>query len=204
MDVPVEWQMDCDLLRYVSGFLLRGPGRAMCLPVSFKFLKKRAVGLISIVILTVLFLQAATTFRLFCPPERLFPSLSSYQIFCSPSLWPIIEYAVYHIPHYEGEKLDQPLLFGILEDFTEVQIFPEDLGLRSTRWAYRQGLMSALDQMSDEDITKFVESYERRRSKKLIALRLENHPVVLSKKGVELGQTEVLKKIHLNSLLEQR
>jgi hypothetical protein len=58
MDVPVEWQMDCDLLRYVSGFLLRGPGRAMCLPVSFKFLKKRAVGLISLVILTVLFLQA--------------------------------------------------------------------------------------------------------------------------------------------------
>jgi hypothetical protein len=176
----------------------------MCLPVNFKFLKKRAVGLISLVILTVLFLQAGTTFRLFCPPERLFPSLSSYQIFCSPSLWPILEYAIYHIPHYEGEKLDQPLLFGMLEDFTEVQIFPEDLGLRSTRWAYREGLMSALDQMSDEDITKFVESYERKRSKKLIVLRLENHPVVLSKKGVELGQTEVLKKIHLNSLLEKR
>jgi hypothetical protein len=91
-----------------------------------------------------------------------------------------------------------------LEDFSEVQIFPEDLGLRSTRWAYKEGLISALDQASDDEIRKFVESSERRRSKKLIALRLENHPLLLSTAGLKPGQIEILKKIHLSSLPEKR
>jgi hypothetical protein len=176
----------------------------MWLPVGFEFLRKRALGLISFVILILLILQGAATFRLFCPPLCISQSFSSYRIFCSPALWPIIDYAIYHIPHYEGEKLDQPLLFGILEDFTEVQIFPEDLGLPSTRWAYREGLVSALDQATDEAVRKYVESYERRRFKKLIALRLENRPLVLSKIGLNPGQAEVLQTIHLSSLLEKR
>lgn len=175
----------------------------MRLPSSIKFRKKRAIVLISLVILSGLILQAAATFRVFCPPERLFPSLSSYRIFCSPFFWPFIDYAVYIIPHYEGEMLDQPLVVGVLEDSTEVQIPPEDLGLSFTRWGYRDGLVSALQEATNEDIKRYIKYYQRRQSKKLIALRLENQPLVLSKTGLQLGKVEVLRVIHLNSLLEK-
>jgi hypothetical protein len=98
--------------------------------------------------------------------------------------------------------LDQPLVFGILEDFTEVQILPKDLGLNLK--SFRHGLVFALHQGNEEAIRKYVESLQRRRFKKLTALRLENHRWVLSKTGLKLGQIEVLKIIHLNSLVEKK
>jgi hypothetical protein len=178
--------------------------QSLRLGVRLNLLKKRASRLISLLILILLLLHATTTFKVFglCLPEDLFPSFSSYRLVCSPSLWPIIEYALYSFPHYEGEKLDHPIIFGVFSDFTEVRIHPADLGLTFSRSSYRQGLVDAFQQATAEHLRRYVNWYERRSFKKVIAIRLENHPVVLTKTGVKLDRVEVLKIIRVNSLRE--
>jgi hypothetical protein len=43
---------------------------------------------------------------------------------------------------YEGDQIHQPLVFGVLENSTEVSILPEDLGLDF--WLFSKGFVHAL------------------------------------------------------------
>lgn len=160
-------------------------------------MNERARPLISLFILIILALQAVAGFRVFCPPKS-FRNLSSLRILCPPLLWPFLDYPMYSSPHYAGDTISQPLVFGILEDSSEVPILPEDLGL--DYWQFMRGLVEdGLLRDRRERIKIYAELYRSRHNKKLTGLRLKNHPFVLSREGAYRVSPRVVKEIRLGA-----
>jgi hypothetical protein len=155
---------------------------------------KFVYGSISIVILFFLIFQAIVTFRVVCPPLSI-PQLSHLRVLCAPALFPFLDYPMYKEPHYQGEKIHNIQLFGILDDYTEVQINPEDLNMNF--WMFEVFLF-AIDQEQHEDIHFYATMYEEMHRKNLIFLRLEDNPYILRDKGLFQGQPEVLKEYSLD------
>lgn len=164
--------------------------------------KRLAVPLTSLIILTFLTLQAVATFRILCPPPALFPSLSPLRILCAPALYPFLDYPLYAPPHYEGDTIDQRLVFGVSEDLTEAPILPEELGL--SFFEFEKEFLLALRDGKGDEVNKYVELYQRKHNKKLIGLRLENHPLVLSREGVKPGPKQILENFQLKFLEDQK
>lgn len=156
--------------------------------------------LISLVILGFLGLQLYTAqhLRVFWPKFRLQYAHKLLKPPKVPALWPFIDYPMYNYPKYEGDKLNQYFIFGILEDSTEVLIRPEDLGLNY--WIFMYGFKESLRKGNDKDIKNFAKLYESRHNKKLLGLRFEDRPLVLSKERVVPGSPEVVKNIKLEDL----
>lgn len=149
-------------------------------------LQQLAVPSISLIILTYLGLQAGVTFGIFCPR------------FCPPWLWPFLTYPMYRNPHYEGEKFDRYFVFGTLENATEVPILPEDVG--TDFWVFEKSFITPLLKDDRQNIKKFVELYQSRHKRKLVSLRLETHPLLISKQGGIASPTQVIKTIQLKAL----
>jgi len=84
------------------------------------------------------------------------------------------------------------------EDLTEVPILPETLGLHF--WLFRRGLVFALLRDDYDKIKNYAALYEKRHNKQLIGLRLENHPLVLSRDGVNPGIKQTLKNFRFETL----
>lgn len=102
---------------------------------------------------------------------------------------------MYKTPHYKGETVDEYLVVGILENSEEVPIRPEEMGLHF--WLYRDGFVPALWRGDRARIKEYVRLYESRQHKKLIGLRLEVHPMMLSAEGVRPAPPQVMKKLEL-------
>ena len=157
-------------------------------------LGKLGLPFTSLIILGFLTLQTVAAFRILCPPGTLL-HLAPLRLLCSPSLYPFLDYPMYSDSFREGHKIEQFLVFGVLEDSTEVSILPVDLGLNF--WLFRMGFVSSLLQGNRERMETYIELYHRKHQRQLIALRLENHPLVLSKEGVNQAPPQVLKAIQL-------
>jgi hypothetical protein len=149
---------------------------------------------VSVFILTVLALQIVAGFRILCLPRSLFP-WSPSKMLCAPKLWPFMDYLMYSIPHYQGDAIDNSLLFGVLEDSSEVSILPADLNLGPFDFLYT--LVRQLEQGTNETARKYAEVYQRTHGRKLIGLRLETHPLVLSRDGVKPGSPRVVREFRL-------
>lgn len=168
--------------------------KALCAMVTMKrfFVKKLALPLISLMVVTVFMLQACVSF---CP----WRSSSFFSFFRSllspPTLWPFIDYPMYSGAHYEGDAVPRLFVFGTLEDSTEVPIVAADLGLSD--WHFRRHFINGLASGNDERIKEFVGLYGNRHTKRLVGLRLENHPVILSRAGLRSGPPEVQKNLRL-------
>jgi hypothetical protein len=147
--------------------------------------------LISLAITLVIGLQAAQTFRILCPPQSL-AALSFLRVACPPAFYPFLDYPLYNQAHYSGEKINQFKVIGILVDNREVPILPEDMGLRF--WLF-QRFIDAVNQEKREQIAAYVEMYQSRHDRQITALRLENHPLILSGKGV-LQDTPIVWKVY--------
>ncbi|NJK47051.1 hypothetical protein HC931_01495 [Candidatus Gracilibacteria bacterium] len=119
-----------------------------------------------------------------------------------PFLWPFIDYPMYSYPNYLGDDIKQYVILGILPDSTEVRIQAEDLGLNY--WIFMYGFKEALRKNDRQDIKNFIQLYESRNNKKLIGVRLENHPLILTKEGVEPGKPKVVTDFKVNSLEEKK
>ncbi len=105
---------------------------------------------------------------------------------------------MYSVPHYAGDTISQPLVFGILEDSTEVPILPRDLGL--DYWQFMRGLVEdGLLRDRRERIKIYAELYRSRHNKELTGLRLKNHPFVLSREGAYRASPRVVKEIKLGA-----
>jgi hypothetical protein len=139
------------------------------------------VLLISLFIVAVIFMQAAATFRLFCPPER-FTQLSSWRVLCEPLGWPFINYPMYHAAHYEGESINYYQVYAELEDGTEIAVYPEDLELNW--WLFHRGIVASLLVEDEDGILFYAHMYEELHQTSIVAWRLENQPTVLKR-----GQT---------------
>jgi hypothetical protein len=127
--------------------------------------------------------------KLLQPPEK-------------PLLWPFIDYPMYSHPNYLGDDIKQYVIVGILPDSTEVRIQAEDLGLNY--WIFMYGFKEALRKSDRQDIKNFIQLYESRNNKKLIGVRLENHPLILTKEGVEPGEPKVVTDFKLNDPEEKK
>ena len=152
-------------------------------------LKKLALPLTSLFILTLIVLQAVATFG----------GIHSF-------LWPFTNYPMYKRAHFEGESVHiRYLVFGILEDSTEVSILPEDLGLNF--WKFEgikgKGFVRAIRFGDEEGLDIYVQEYEKRGGKKLAGLRVEDQSFILSPKGVKPAPRQILKIVNLKSPREK-
>lgn len=156
---------------------------------------------VSLLILTILFLQAAIGFREVCPRSK-YKLLSSFLIPCHfpspPAFYPFLDYPMYSQPHYEGEQVDRYLLFGISENSATVPILPTDVGL--TVNSFRKNVVRALLNNDREKLRAFVSLYQKKHKKTLIELRLENYPLTFSEEGIKPGAREITKAIVVKDL----
>lgn len=107
--------------------------------------------------------------------------------------WPFIDYTMYSKAHYPGDSINRYVLFGILKDSREVSISSFDLGL--TFYQFINGLVPAMIKGETAKIQLYVQLYERNHGKSLVGLRLENHPIVLSRERSRPGAIQALKTI---------
>ena len=158
------------------------------------FLKKLAPALISLIVVTILGLQACVSFL----PWRhsLFPS-TFRRILSPPTLWPFIDYPMYAAPHYQGDAIARVFLFGVLEDSTVVRIIAEDLGLGY--WHFRKHFINGLIRDDYNGVKMFVNLYQNMTNRRLVSLRLEDHPLILAGDGLRSAQPQILKHLHLES-----
>jgi len=110
--------------------------------------------------------------------------------------WPFVDYPMYHESHYEGEAINvRHHLIGILEGSGEVEILPKDLGIEF--WQFQMDLSDAIKYEKLNIIEPYVQYYENRTGKHLIGLRLEEHPITLTREGFEPAPIEVVKTLNL-------
>lgn len=148
-----------------------------------------SVTLVSVVILAFLFLQTIATSAILCPFK------------CDPSFWPFMTYPMYERAHYEGDRWHQPHLFGILEDYSEVEIQAEEMGAQYVVYAH---FLYALQTDDQARLEKYVQVYQDRSNQKLIGLRLEHHSFELSKQGFLAAPPKVVKELWLQVEQEKK
>lgn len=96
---------------------------------------------------------------------------------------------------YSGDAIARFYLFGTLEDSTEVPIAPEDLGIGY--WHFRKHFINGLARDNYEAIKMLVELYQNMQGRRLVSLRLEDYPLILSRDGVRPAPPKVLKNLRL-------
>lgn len=152
--------------------------------------RSRFIPILSLVILSLLGLQAATSFRFFCPPQHLNWIPAPFRI-CDPDLWPFLSYPMYDNPHYLGEQLNRPRMFGILEDDSRVSVSFKDLGLTVTQFI---NLYDELKGSKDLQRARLVaELYYEKTDRKLSAIQLANHPTVFTKSGFVPSELRIIR-----------
>ena len=103
--------------------------------------------------------------------------------------WPFLDYPMYSIPHYEGERISHIVVIGLRDELGEVPIKPEDLGI--DRWHFRFYIEALLG----DDLTiirEFVQRYEMRQGTHLSGVRVEDRGPLLSKNGFVPASPQIL------------
>lgn len=110
--------------------------------------------------------------------------------------YPFVDIPMYHFSHYEGEAIKvRHHLFGILKSSGEVEILPDDLGI--SFWKLETDLSNAIMHEEFTRIDPYVQLYESRTGQHLIGLRLEDHPITLTREGFQPAPFEVVKTLNL-------
>jgi hypothetical protein len=112
----------------------------------------------------------------------------------APNTWPFLDHYMFRVPHYPGDPVDRYLLFGLLEDSTEVEIRPRDVGIGGYH------LEDVISAIREDDLQRAVEVaglWEDRNRKRLIGLRIEYHPATFTPAGLEERPPEVVKTVAL-------
>jgi hypothetical protein len=160
--------------------------------LSKKEYRSRLKILISTLIFGVIFLQFSVAFLRFCPEGSSSFSLKSLcpKLPDDPAFYPFLDYPMYAGARYEGVRVNQQFLFGVLEDGTEVPITHKDL--RISRYNLIRKIIPEIEEKNLKIIQEYVKIYEQNSHKNLVKLRLENHPLVITRKGVNPGEKKVI------------
>jgi hypothetical protein len=137
------------------------------------------------VILLTLLLQVAAVVN---PFVKIFDDRKGF-------LWPFLDYPMFSQPHFNGETVNSYHLVGLLEDGTQVPIQPPDLGLDI--WQFEVGPVPAFRRGHRARIELYLRMYEARQHKRVVAVRLENHPWTVSTEGASRDPVRVLKEVRL-------
>jgi hypothetical protein len=100
-----------------------------------------------------------------------------------PNLWPFLDYPMYRIPRRAGDLLDRYRLIGVTREGDEVPIEHEDLGMDF--WKFKDGFVMAVVQGRAEEVARYAAFCEQIFSRPFRALRVENHPVALTRTGLQ-------------------
>ena len=144
--------------------------------------------IISGLIFLFLALQFTAISKLLCK-RQILPFLSGQA--CDPALYPFLEYPMYGEPRYAGHNIIQYFVYGTLADGREVIISPEDLGFHF--WLFDEHLIKPLLADDQEKIQEAIALYQDLHQQQITSLRLENHPLVVSKQGATPGENQVIK-----------
>jgi hypothetical protein len=98
---------------------------------------------------------------------------------CPVKLWPFLDYPMYSRAYHEGDQLARYVAIGILEDDTEVHIEYDDLG--NDRSYFNNHMIKGMVRGNLDRIEKAARAYQQENNQVLAALRLENHPWVLTR-----------------------
>ena len=113
------------------------------------------------------------------------------------SYFPFLNYPMYSGPHKSDDMIPRYHIFGIIEDGSEIEIKPGDL--RMNVWEFFEGPVQELKKQnaSMHRLRLYVDLFFKKRAKRLVGLRLENHPLILSKQGIQEGRIFVLNAVPL-------
>ena len=160
-------------------------------------LGKAKLFTISLLIFSLLALQVIASFRLLCLPDSIARFVPLVRI-CDPDLWPFLSYPMYSQPHYLGDRIDQPRIYGVLEGNTEVIISQRTLGIRITQFINIH--RTILETKDEEQIRAIVELFERNTNQKLVSLTLGYDPVIFTEDGFVPGEPRKLLTIRVDTL----
>ncbi|MFM6398252.1 hypothetical protein, partial [Planktothrix sp.] len=112
-----------------------------------------------------------------------------------PTFFPFLDYPMYATARYEGVQIDEKFLYGFLESGTKVPITDEELGI--SRYQFLNKVIPGVKQKNDKSIEYYVGIYENKYQKILVKLRVENHPRVITREGIKLGEKQVIFELDL-------
>jgi hypothetical protein len=152
---------------------------------------------LSLLIFSFLSLQFIASFRLLCLPDSIARFLPFVRI-CDPDLWPFLSYPMYSQPHYLGDRIDRPQIFGVLEDQTEIVVSNRDLGIRITQFINIH--QTILQTKNKDEILAIADLYERNTGQRLVELSFGYDPVIFTEEGFVPGEPRKLLTIRLDTL----
>lgn len=168
--------------------------------VSSKSSFKKIVKIpISVGIIAAILLQAYLGVFRFC--SRYHSSFFIFKFICpevpnDPAFYPFLDYPMYAGSRPEGVQVNRYIAIGILEDSTEFEISPEILDL--TRYKFFRNFINDLIENKTQNIKIYFERYNTSHSQKLIRIRLENHPIKLSREGTILMNKKIINQVNVN------
>ena len=111
----------------------------------------------------------------------------------APNLWPFIDYPMYREAYHLGDALPRYALVGLTADGREVGIPLKALGM--TIWQFEENLLLAIQQGDDAAVRRYAHLYEQRSGRRLRGVRLENHPLVLTRAGMTPAPVEQIRTV---------
>jgi hypothetical protein len=113
----------------------------------------------------------------------------------SSLFWPFTDYPMYREAHHEGETLHDYLVVARLDDGTERRVGRKDFNLNV--WQFQKEVLQPMTrrQVADEDrarLRRAVELFEAKHARRIVALRLEDRPHVLSRRGVQAAPERIV------------
>ena len=110
--------------------------------------------------------------------------------------WPFIDYPMYQHKHREGERIDGGhSVYATLADGSEIEIRPADVG--TTYFKFQGHVAKALVRGRENSWKPLLQQFEKRRNVKIVRLRVENYPMVITKEGGKPAPAEVVKIVEL-------
>ena len=140
--------------------------------------RPRATAAVTSIILVCLGLQVLAITRLLSPPQAW---RDRYGVrWLKPSaIWPFIDYPMYAESHREGETLAASKVVATADDGSEVRILPEDRTVDPPPGALIVALILGDRPRADA----YCESWRALHGHRLVSLRLEPHPLELTRDG---------------------
>ncbi|MGL5133891.1 MAG: hypothetical protein ACRC78_15300, partial [Planktothrix sp.] len=133
--------------------------------LSKKEYRSRLKILISTLIFGVIFLQFSVAFFGICPEKSSSFSLKSLcpRLPKDPAFYPFLNYPMYARARYEGIKVRQHLLFGVLEDGTEIPITDQELQI--SRYLFIEEILPKVVEKDLPFLKEYIKIYEQKYQK---------------------------------------
>lgn len=116
------------------------------------------------------------------------------------SFWPFLDYPMFQQKHREGDRLVGLSVYATLADGREIKISSDDSG--TTYFQFQAHVAGALIHGREHSWKPLIKQFEKRHDIKIVRLRVENYPMVITREGGRAAPSEVLKIVELAPEIE--